>query len=133
MATARRPHGTLIKTPSDGVCFEHVQIEHRPSYWRSFCPHGVRWRCQCIAMVLLAFKPHSPRRSLFATRTLPWYDRGLRHAMRWDIAPDGGDNTKLSTVLLALVPHSPRRSPLAVRTLPWCDRGFKTCYEMGHE
>ena len=29
-ALPRRPHGALIRTPSDGVCFEHVQKKRRP-------------------------------------------------------------------------------------------------------
>ena len=42
-ATSRRPHYALIRTPSDSVCFEHVEV--RTVARRSMKYHGIQWRC----------------------------------------------------------------------------------------
>ena len=61
MVTLRRPHYALIRTPSDGVCFEHAQSA-RSRFLRT---HSVYWRCHCVAAVVLAIVLRAPRRSAF--------------------------------------------------------------------
>ena len=83
MVTIRPPHCALIRTQSDGVCFEHgAQNKHHRLTFNA--THSVYWRCHCVVAVMLAIVLRAPRHSAFllgrcgiTVRMLHWCDRGL--------------------------------------------------------